>query len=297
MTTKRRHKIYTIQGIDVSKWQGIMDWETALSAGIRFTFIKAGGASNYGSYADPQFERNSAECAALSIPAGYYWYFYPTIDPVAQADYFWNLVEGKPRNLPLVLDLENSTDVSPKKLTNRAGAFTKRLFELSAQYPMLYSRSTFLHENTVYADFWSQMDLWIARYTVKRKPWTNPGDPSIVTPPYWDDWLFWQYSNGGNGLGPDYGAESKSIDLNYFNGDELAFSLYAGLVPEEIQVGIIPIETVEILATVLNIRSLPDENSNDLGNLLKGCVLPVTETQGDWKRIEGWIHGEYTKKA
>ena len=45
---RRRSKIYTIQGIDVSKWQGTMDWETALSAGIRFAFIKAGGASRYG---------------------------------------------------------------------------------------------------------------------------------------------------------------------------------------------------------------------------------------------------------
>jgi lysozyme len=294
---QRRSNIYTIQGIDVSKWQGTMDWNIALSAGIRFAIIKAGGASKYGNYPDPQFERNAAECAALSIPVGYYWYFYPTIDPIEQADYFWELVKGKPRNLPLVLDLENSQNLTPKELTNRAGAFTRRMFELSSEFPMLYSRSTFLHENTIYADFWSQMELWIARYTVKRKPWSNPGDSSLVTPPYWDDWVFWQHSNGGNGRGAEFGADSKSIDLNYFNGDEAAFELNAGLVPEPIPVGIVPIETVEVLATVLNIRALPDVNSADLGNLLKGCTVPVTAIEGDWKKIEGWIHGDYTQRV
>ena len=117
-----------------------MDWETALSAGIRFAFIKAGGGSTYGSYADPQFERNAAECASLSIPVGYYWYFYPTDDPLTQADYFWDLVEDKSRNLPLVLDLENAKDVTPVQLTERAGAFTNRMLELSGEYPMLYSQ-------------------------------------------------------------------------------------------------------------------------------------------------------------
>jgi lysozyme len=274
-----------------------MDWEIARSAGIRFAFIKAGGASHYGNYPDPQFERNAAECAALSIPVGYYWYFYPTIDPITQADYFWDLVKGKPRNLPLVLDLENSQNVSQKELTNRTGAFTRRMLDHSAQYPMLYSRSAFLHENTIYAHFWSQMELWIARYTVKRKPWSNPGDPSIVTPPYWDDWIFWQHSNGGNGLGPEFGADSKSIDLNYFNGDEVAFNLYAGLTSEIIPVGIVPIETVEVMTSVLNIRALPSVNSKDLGDLLKGCKVPVSAIDGDWQKIEGWIHGDYTKSV
>jgi lysozyme len=274
-----------------------MNWRTALSAGIRFAFIKAGGAANYGNYADPQFERNSTRCAELSIPVGYYWYFFPAIDPIDQAEYFWHLVKGKPYNLPLVMDLENSSKVSARELTILAEAFTGRLHELSAQYPMLYSRSTFLHENTVYSDFWTQMELWIARYTVKRKPWTNLGDPGIVTPPYWDEWVFWQYSDGGNGLGLEYGAESKSIDLNYFNGDELGFNFYAGLVPGEIPVGLVPIETVEILAPVLNIRSLPAEASNDLGNLLAGCIVPVTEIEGDWKKIEGWIQKDYAKKV
>jgi hypothetical protein len=51
----------------------------------------------------------------------------------------------------------------------------------------LYSRSSFLHENTIGADFWSQMELWFARFTVKRKPLSNPGDPDFVTPPSWDN--------------------------------------------------------------------------------------------------------------
>ena len=55
---------------------------------------------------------------------------------------------------------------------------------------------------------WLYYPLWIAHYTSADQP---------IVPKPWEDWLFWQYSAKGNG--PKYGAESKSIDLNWFNGD------------------------------------------------------------------------------
>jgi hypothetical protein len=48
---------------------------------------------------------------------------------------------------------------------------------------------------------------------------------------------------------------------------------------------------------VLNIRALPEVANSDLGDLLKGCKVPVTEVAGDWKKIEDWIHGDYTKQV
>jgi GH25 family lysozyme M1 (1,4-beta-N-acetylmuramidase) len=82
---------------------------------------------------------------------------------------------------------------------------------------------------------WDFVDLWIARYTSKRKPWGNllpwPDSPAIK-PRDFDDWLFWQYSADGNGKGPEFGASSKSIDLNWFNGDQAAFDEYINKPPE-----------------------------------------------------------------
>ena len=296
--------MYSIRGIDVSKWQGKMNWKKAHKAGIHFAFIKAGGAGYYGNYEDIQFKRNADECAKHSIPVGYYWYFDPTIDAIDQADYFWELVKSKPRNLPLVLDLETSKGLSAKKVTNQAVSFSLRLKEHSKRYPILYSRASFLNVSTVKSPHWSKMELWVARYTVRRKPWGNSGDSSSLKPAHWDQWVFWQYSADGNGRGAEFGAESKSIDLDYFIGNAESFSQYTGVVvepievaPEPVGVGILPIQTVEVTATALNLRALPDANSDDLGELVKASKVSVTKTDGVWMKIEGWIHGGYTKPA
>jgi hypothetical protein len=62
--------------------------------------------------------------------------------------------------------------------------------------------------------------------------------------------------------------------------------------PEEI----VPIKTVAINASVLNVRSGPGQAFDDLGNLINGSTLPVVEEKGDWLRIEGWIHGGWTSQ-
>jgi GH25 family lysozyme M1 (1,4-beta-N-acetylmuramidase) len=78
------------------------------------------------------------------------------------------------------------------------------------------------------------LELWIARYTSKGKPWGNilpwPDSPRIKPRDY-DDWDFWQWSADGNGRGAEFGASSRSIDLNYFNGDQVAFDEYIGKSP------------------------------------------------------------------
>ena len=51
-------------------------------------------------------------------------------------------------------------------------------------------------------------------------------------PSNFDTWVFWQFSADGNGRGPEFGASSKSIDLNYFNGDLAAFNAYIGEPPQ-----------------------------------------------------------------
>ena len=60
-------------GIDVSKWQGTIDWERVKAAGIEFAMLRAGyGAGNI----DPQFERSAKECTRLGIRFGVYWFSY-----------------------------------------------------------------------------------------------------------------------------------------------------------------------------------------------------------------------------
>ena len=218
-----------IEGIDVSKWQGKMDWSKTSSAGAKFAFIRAGSIDNYTGicYTDHQFEAN--QVAAEYMPIGFYWYYRPNHNAVKQADYFCNLIRDKPDKLPPVLDLENSGRLSAAGVTASAANFVLRVNDNLGVLPLLYSRGAWLNANTVPDDFMKLLDLWIARYTFKGKPWGNilpwPDKPSI-NPRDYDTWKFWQWSADGNGRGPEFGASSKSIDLNRFNGDQAAFDDY-----------------------------------------------------------------------
>jgi lysozyme len=224
-----------IEGIDVSKWQGDMDWMKCHEAGAKFAFIRAGSVSIGGElYTDYFFEKN-ASLAADYMPVGFYWYFRPQHDAVAQADYFCNLIKDEERLLPPVLDLENNGGLGPAAITEAAKVFITQVYVNLNLWPLLYSRGYWLNQNTIPDAVWDFVDLWIARYTNKRKPWGNllpwPDNPAIK-PRDFDDWLFWQWSADGNGRGAEFGASSKSIDLNRFNGDQAAFDEYINKPPD-----------------------------------------------------------------
>ena len=213
-------------GIDVSKWQKFMNWLIASSAGARFAFIRAGSISVGGEiYTDYQFERN-ARIAPDYMPIGFYWYFRPYHDPVKQGNYFCDLIKDKRWKLPPVIDLEVAGNLSPLDVTTRTGTFALTINDRLGVLPILYSRAYWLNKNTVTNDLLKLLDLWIARYTSKSKPWGNLFDFPGIKPRDYDDWKFWQWSADGNGRGAEFGAESKSIDLDYFNGDQAALDKY-----------------------------------------------------------------------
>ena len=228
-----------VLGVDVSKWQGDMDWEKCADAGAKFAFIRAGSINNVTGecYTDYHFERN-ASLASDHFPVGFYWYFRPNHDPIKQADYFCNLIEEELWTLPPVIDLETSGGLSPAQVTDSAARFALHIYEHLEVLPLLYSRGYWLNQNTIPDDFMKMLDLWIARYTSKGKPWGNilpyPDLPGIKPRDY-DTWLFWQWSADGNGRGAEFGASSRSIDLNYFNGDQAAFDVYISKPPAQME--------------------------------------------------------------
>ena len=215
---------YTL-GIDVSKWQGEMDWGKADSAGAKFAFIRAGSITATGGvpYTDYQFETN-ARIAHDYMPVGFYWYFRPQWDAAAQAEYFCNLIKDKRWLLPPVLDLESSWGMGPVEITEAAKIFITEVYVRLGFWCLLYSRALWLNDYTVSDAIWDFVELWVARYADLDGPWSD----GYCIPRDFDDWRFWQFSAGGNGRGPEFGAESKSIDLDYFNGDKNAFDKYLG---------------------------------------------------------------------
>lgn len=301
-----------VLGIDVSKWQGDkFDWDKAKEAGAKFAFIRAGSIDSVTGecYEDYQFQRNS-EIAPSYMPVGFYWYFRPNFNPIEQAIYFTNLVHDKNIQLPMVGDLEVRGGMGKWAIANSFEKFVKTVAEA---YPaMIYLRGWWWNEfvDTGYPT-WSDYDLWIARYnSYLSGPWSDSGK---FRPEPWTDWKFWQYSETGDG--PTYGTDpyqSKSIDLNYFNGNEAEFEAYLTddsvpaptpePEPEPIPVPEPTPDLVRVTANVLNVRTDPVIIYDTLiGHTENGDIWEVLdEVDFDgrtWYKVPVFIAKEFTERV
>ena len=161
----------TTIGIDVSKWQGDIDYEKVKNEGVEFVFIKLGGQNGIGGeyYLDPKFERNIEGFKNVGIPVGLYFYSYANSIENAKADALWIIEQIKDYkiDLPIAFDWENwsrynSFHISFNNLTKSAGMFIKTL-EDHGYSGMLYSSKSYL-ENIWLENNYS---TWLAHYTDK----------------------------------------------------------------------------------------------------------------------------------
>jgi len=224
----------TVLGVDVSFWNGNMNWQKCADAGAKFAFIRAGSVDNTSGkcYTDFKFERNSI-IAPYIMPVGYYWYYRPNWSAVSQATYFAGLLDKAQWNLRPVIDVEAPSSTWNKNITARdyANGLAEFNYTLMTQLNLnkiiIYTRANYWNTTVEKRDGWTTHDLWIARYnTSLAHPW---GDGKYV-PRDWGNWKFWQWqiSTKGYDFGTDTG--SKEIDLDYFNGTQAEFEAYAGTI-------------------------------------------------------------------
>ena len=191
----------TVRGIDVSKWQGAIDWNQVAGAGISFAFIRV----NHGlDDIDERFEENWAEARRVGVVRGAYQYFLPEEDPIAQADLFLDRMGPlEPGDLPPVLDVENTGGgMAAAAIADRVAQWTARVEPALGVKPIIYTGKYFWQDNVVSADF-ADHPLWIAYWDVTC--------PDLPTP--WDDWAFHQTSDSGSVAGI-----AGAVDLDVFNG-------------------------------------------------------------------------------
>ena len=161
----------TTIGIDVSKWQGNIDYEKVKEAGVEFVFIKIGGQNGIGKeyYIDSKFERNIKGFNEVGIPVGLYFYTYADSVSEAKKQALWVIDQVKDYkiDLPIAFDWENWSSfnqfhVSFNTLTNSAVAFIDTL-ERNGYKGMLYSSKNYLEQ------IWlpNKADVWLAHYTTK----------------------------------------------------------------------------------------------------------------------------------
>ncbi|MDU7578363.1 MAG: GH25 family lysozyme [Bacillus subtilis] len=180
-----------IKGIDVSHWQGNIEWKKVAKDGIKFAFIKATEGTTL---IDKKFKTNVLGANTAGIKTGAYHFarFGSKSEALAEARFFLSLVKKVSLSYPLVLDLEvNQRDVDKSVLTNAAVAFLREI-ESAGYFAMIYSSKSFF-ENCLDESKLKPFALWIARYSSKL------GRDADI----------WQYSDSGKVAGI-----SGNVDMN-----------------------------------------------------------------------------------
>jgi len=174
--------------IDVSRYQGDIDWERVKAAGIEGAMLKTVSTSKkYGGiYIDPTFEQNYAECKRLGIPVGAYYYTYAkdVMTATKELATLQEALAGKTFELPIAVDVEDSSlnGMSKQMLTDLT-AYAAKTIEGLGLYAMIYTGLYFAQTELDMAQL-SDFDLWLAAYRSKR-----PSSPKHG---------MWQYTSSGH---------------------------------------------------------------------------------------------------
>lgn len=200
--------------IDVSKWQGAVNWASVKAAGVHHAMIRA-GYGNSVRQTDPQFKRNAAQCIALGIDWGVYWYSYATSPAQArqEARCCLQVIQGLKPTMPVAYDIEYEPGILALDNATRTAMVKAFLDEIEAAgyYGILYASTNFIQTKLNWREL-TAYDVWCAQY----------GSACTCPLPYG----IWQYSSRNALNIPGFGT---SLDCNHVYKDYPAIIQAAGL--------------------------------------------------------------------
>lgn len=193
------------RGIDVSKWQGNIDWNRVKASGVDFAILRAG----YGSVSfqkDVTFEDNYQNAKAAGVPVGAYHYSYAKDIAGAkrEAQTFLEWIKGKQFEYPVVFDIEESATYNLGR--NTVSEIIKTfcsIVEAAGYYVSVYTNKNWL-DHVVSDEVKSKYDTWLAQ-------WTS-------TPSYVGPYGMWQYTSSGT---VDGISGRVDMDIAYKNYPEI----------------------------------------------------------------------------
>lgn len=257
------------EGIDVSRWQGTINWAGVKQAGVDFAMIGIGYYRNGIGIADPFLKYNLEQANVQGIHVGVYLYSYATSVEEArqEADFVLDQIDGYRISYPVAFDMEDTVQrgLTRKERTDIAVAFLE-MIEEAGYYPMFYASQSWLYDFMDLSRL-AKYDKWVANWA-----------PSVSFSPT----AMWQYSSAGKVQGI-----VGNVDLNHSYKD------YAKLVVPR--------------TTALRRRSRSgwrtdgknfwyvDEN----GEIPKGCIKTINGKKylfsGKGYRVSGWarVGGKY----
>jgi lysozyme len=197
---------YAIHGIDVSRYQRVIDWDDVKDMQVKdikigFVFIKA--TEGIGKV-DAQFRRNWLKAKEENIPKGAYHFFIAGESGKMQAQNFIDIVKLEKGDLPPVLDIEQPNS-SINDTRKEALIWLNMIEKQYKAKPVIYTNINFY--NNYLSEGFEDYAFWIANYL-------QPVKPRLIR-----KWLFWQHSEYGhvNGI-------ALPVDFNVFSGDSTDFN-------------------------------------------------------------------------
>ena len=194
----------TLQGIDISHFQGDINWQIFTKNHFDFVFVKATGGETF---VDPKFSSNWHALRTTHLARGAYHFFYASDDPKKQAEHFLATIgKLKPTDLPPVLDVEITDHSDAQTILNGVLTWLETIEDETGRLPIIYSGISFAKQY-LNDEKLSKYPLWIADY--------NKTLPPLPEPWQKQGWKFWQYTETGHALGIN-----GNVDHSYFNGSK-----------------------------------------------------------------------------
>jgi lysozyme len=257
-------------GIDLSHWEGAIDWQLA-APWVGFAYYKCTEGTRW---IDKQFENNRKGCDQAGLPHAPYHYYHSLLDPVQQADFF--ITTAGLNYKRYIVDMEKP-DHDPH-IVAHLRSFLERCHALSGIKPAIYTSAGYWNQFVRPNPGWaSQYDLIVANFTVKHEP---------AIPTGWEEYRIWQFS--------DYffiPGCNTACDGDWFNGPiQECRSWFGNYQPSK---PILPETGMQLRSHFegLHIRKEPRLNASEVGHLRKGELVQVLELGGcdAWVRhARGW---------
>jgi GH25 family lysozyme M1 (1,4-beta-N-acetylmuramidase) len=200
-------------GVDVSHFNGAIDWNAMKTSGFRFAFVRAG----QGRRPDVSFQANWNGAHKAGLLVGVYYFFVPSNDEIGDANWFLQQVSMRAGDLPPVVDVEDAPFVTGKP-DDSAIAFALAQWmsiveSRTGRRPILCTSNHYTITHFRNLGALQSYPLWILQ----------PGMSSPHPPAPWNVWTFWQYSDNVTLAGM-----SGRFDGNRFNGTYQDLRAFAG---------------------------------------------------------------------
>ena len=268
--------INRIHGVDVSGWEGNVDWSLARSM-IGFAYFKCTEGT---SGIDRSFAANKKGCEDAGIPHAPYHYFHPNLDAELQAQHFVSHAGDHFKRY--ILDVEKAPVVK-QQLQSHIIKFLDRVQSLTQVKCAIYTSAGYWNAwcNTPYPTWCKKYDLIVAHYTIDNHP---------MLPIGWTNWLLWQFTDHFW-----FPGCAETADGNWFEGDLNACRSWFGNY-KEIDPPVYNNTRVRSLFPDLHIRHLPSTLLREVGHLSRGEIVELSDLGGKdiWiKHNRGWTCVEH----